>query len=182
VFVSQGVLTALEPAALTRSLEATTRLEPERQALDRLWPQRAERAAYASEWAARHDRLVAPEHRLVARQLAKDREGQLTAQRHLHEEYERVVQVQPRPLSRTEREAIEPLAHSMPALWQAPTTTMAARQEMVRQLIQRVMGAGEETSARLQSTLVWVGGRDHHGAHHAPHEPPRARERCSSVV
>jgi Recombinase len=39
-FISQGVLTALEPAALTLSLAATARLEPERQALDRLWQQR----------------------------------------------------------------------------------------------------------------------------------------------
>jgi len=31
-FVTQWVLKALEPAALTRSLEATTRLEQERQA------------------------------------------------------------------------------------------------------------------------------------------------------
>jgi hypothetical protein len=53
-FVSQWGLTALEPAALTLSLEATTRLEQERQALDRLWQQRLERAAYESERAARH--------------------------------------------------------------------------------------------------------------------------------
>jgi hypothetical protein len=44
-FVSQWVLTALEPAALTLSLEVTARLERERQDLDRLWHQRLERAA-----------------------------------------------------------------------------------------------------------------------------------------
>ena len=52
-FVSQWVLTALEPAALTLSLEATARLEQERQDLDRLWHQRLERAAYEAERAAR---------------------------------------------------------------------------------------------------------------------------------
>ena len=36
-FVSQGVLTARAPAALTLSLEATARLERERQDLERLW-------------------------------------------------------------------------------------------------------------------------------------------------
>jgi DNA invertase Pin-like site-specific DNA recombinase len=157
-FVSHWVLTALEPAALTLSLEATTRLEQERQALDRLWQQRLERAAYESERAARHYRLVEPEHRLVARQLAKDWEDKLTAHRHLQEEYERFVQAQPRPLSRTEREAIEQLAHNIPALWHAPTTTMAERKEIVRQVIQRVMVAGEGTSERLQVTIEWVGG------------------------
>ena len=85
-FVSQWVLTALEPAALTLSLEATTRLEQERQELDRLWQQRLERAAYESERAARHSRLVEPASRLVARQLAKAWEDQRTAQRPWPEE------------------------------------------------------------------------------------------------
>ena len=88
-----------EPAALTLSLEATTRLEQERQELDRLWQQRLERAAYESERAARHYRLVEPEHRLVARQLAKEWKDKLTAQRQLQEEYERFGQAQPRLLS-----------------------------------------------------------------------------------
>jgi hypothetical protein len=39
-FVSQWVLKALEPAALTLSLEAPARLEPARRELDRLWQQR----------------------------------------------------------------------------------------------------------------------------------------------
>ena len=152
------MLTALEPAALTLSLEATTRLEQERQELDRLWQQRLERAAYESERAARHYRLVEPEHRLVARQLAKEWEDKLTAQRHLQEEYERFGQAQPRLLSAVARAAIAQLAYNMPSLWSAPTTTMAERTEMVRQIIQRVMVAGEGTSERLQVTIAWVGG------------------------
>jgi DNA invertase Pin-like site-specific DNA recombinase len=116
-FVSQWVLTALEPAALPLSLEATARLEQERRDLDRLWQQRLERAAYEAERAARHYRLIEPDHRLVARQLAQEWEEKLTAHRHLQEEYERVVQAQPRSLAAAEREAIVPLAHNVPALW-----------------------------------------------------------------
>ena len=157
-FISQWVLTALEPAALTLSLEATARLEQERQALDRLWQQRLERAAYESERAARHYRLVEPEHRLVARQLAREWEAKLTAQRHLQEEYERFVQAQPQSLSAAERSAIAQLAHNIPALWHAPTTTLAERKEMVRQIIHRVLVAGEGMSKRLQITIEWVGG------------------------
>jgi DNA invertase Pin-like site-specific DNA recombinase len=157
-FVSQWVLTALEPAALTLSLEATAHLEQERRDLDRLWHQRLERAAYEAERAARHYRLIEPEHRLVARQLAKDWEDKLMAHRHLQEEYARVVQAQPQPLSAAEREAIAQLAHNVPALWHAPTTTMAERKEIVRQIIQRVIVAGEGMSERLQITIEWVGG------------------------
>jgi hypothetical protein len=157
-FVSQWVLTALAPAALPLALEAPAHLEQERQALDQLWQQRLERAAYEAERAARHSRAIAPEHRLVARQLAKDWEEKLTAHRQLQEEYERFVQAQPQSLSGAEREASAQLAHNIPALWHAATTTMAERKEIGRQIIHRVIVAGEGTSERLQSTSEWVGG------------------------
>ena len=152
------VLTALAPAALTLSLEATAHREQERRDLDRLWQQRLERAAYEAERAARHYRLIEPEHRLVARQLAKEWEATLTAQRHLQEEYERFVQAPPQSLSAAEREAIAQLASNIPALWHAATTTIAERKEIVRQIIPQVVVAGEGTSERLQVTIAWVGG------------------------
>ena len=157
-FVTQWVLKALEPAALTLSLEATARLEKERQELDRHWQLRLERAAYESERAARHYRLVEPEHRLVARQLAKDWEDKLAAQRQLQEDYERFVHTQSRVLTQEEREAIEQLAQNIPALWHAPTTTSADRKEMTRQIIERVIVQAEGVSERLHLTIEWVGG------------------------
>jgi hypothetical protein len=57
-----------------------------------------------------------------------------------------------------ERAAIAQLAYNIPSLWYAPTTTMAERKEIVRQIIQRVMVAGEGASERLQGTIEWVGG------------------------
>jgi DNA invertase Pin-like site-specific DNA recombinase len=157
-FVTQWALKALAPAALTLSLEATARLEHARQELDQLWRQRLERAAYESERAARHYRLVEPEHRLVARQLAKDWEDKLAAQRHRQEEYERFVHTQAHSLSATERDAIAQLAQNIPALWHAPTTTVADRKEMLRQIIQRVIVQAEGESERLHITIEWVGG------------------------
>jgi DNA invertase Pin-like site-specific DNA recombinase len=157
-FVSQWVLKALEPAALTLSLEATARVEQERHALDQLWRQRVERAAYEAERAARHYRLVEPENRLVARQLAQDWEEKLTAQRHVQEEYQRFVHTQPQGLSQAERDAIQKLAQNIPALWHAPTTTMSERKEIVRQIIQCVRVAAEDQSERLSITIEWIGG------------------------
>jgi len=94
----------------------------------------------------------------VARQLAKEWEGALLAHRQLQEDYTRLVQAQPPLLSQAEREAIAQLAQNIPALWHAPTTTMAERKELVRQIIQRVIVAGEGRSERLQMTIEWVGG------------------------
>jgi hypothetical protein len=68
------------------------------------------------------------------------------------------VQTHPRSLSAAERAAIVPLAHNVPALWHAPTTTMTERKESVRQLIPRVIVAGAGRSERLQITIEWLGG------------------------
>ena len=57
-----------------------------------------------------------------------------------------------------ERDAIEQLAHDIPALWQAATTTMADRKEIVRQIIQRVVVNPEGKSERVQVTIEWFGG------------------------
>jgi hypothetical protein len=126
--------------------------------MDQLWQQRLERAAYEAERAARHYRFVEPENRLVARQLARDWEERITAHRQLQEEYQRFLQTQPHVLSSAEREAIEQLAHNIPALWQAATTTMADRKEIVRQIIQRVVVRPEGKSERVQVTIEWFGG------------------------
>jgi hypothetical protein len=157
-FVSQWVLKALEPAALTLSLEATTRLEEERQEMDQLWQLRLERSAYEAERAARHYHLIEPENRLVARQLANEWEKCLTTHRQLQEDYQRFWQTQPQVLSSAERDAIEQLAHDIPALWQAATTTMAERKEIVRQIIQRVVVHPVGKSERVQVTIEWFGG------------------------
>jgi hypothetical protein len=156
--VTQWVLKALAPAALTLSLEATARWAHARQELAQLWRQRWERAAYESARAARHSRLVEPEQRCVARQLAKDWEDKLAAQRQRHEQYDRFLHTQSQALSHTERDAIEQLAQNMPALWHAPTTTVAERKEMIRQIMQRVMVQADGASEGLHITIEWVGG------------------------
>ncbi len=59
-FVEAAVLRALGPAALELSLAATAHLEEERAALDRLWQQRRERAAYEAGRAERQYHAVVP--------------------------------------------------------------------------------------------------------------------------
>ncbi|NJO13496.1 MAG: phosphate ABC transporter substrate-binding protein [Gammaproteobacteria bacterium] len=68
-----------------------------------------------------------PEHRLVARQLAKDWEAKLAAEQQLQEEYRRFTQQPPRVLAASERDVIRELAVQLPALWHAATTTVAER-------------------------------------------------------
>jgi hypothetical protein len=157
-YVSEQVLQAVQPAALELSLLATERVEQEREALDRLWQQRRERAAYEADRAARQYHACEPENRLVARTLEGTWNQKLVEQQRLEEEYHRFCQQQPRLLSAEEREAIRQLATNIPALWTAESTTPADRKEIIRQVVDRVtvdaVGATEQVTVRIE----WAGG------------------------
>ncbi len=72
--------------------------------------------------------------------------------------------VEPTPLSSPERERIRQLASDIPALWNAPTTTAADRQAIVRQLIERVIVTVMDDSEQVQVEVHWAGG--HHTRTH----------------
>lgn len=159
-FVTGNVLEALKPATLELSLEAAKNVERERAELDELWRRRMERAAYEAERAGRHYQLLEPENRLVARQLAREWDRKLAAQRELEEDYRRfAAEKKPRVLSEDERESIRRLAGDIPALWGAESTTNAERKEIMRQVIERVVVEAEGDSERVGVRIEWAGGR-----------------------
>ena len=157
-FISQQVLAALQPTSLEVSLTAAAQLEQERADLHRIWRQRLERAAFEAERAERHYLQVEPENRLVARQLGRDWEAKLIAQKKLQADYEQFLQQQPRTLSAEEQQAIRELAADIPSLWAAPTTTSAQRKEIIRQLISKISLEAEGHSERVQVRIDWIGG------------------------
>ncbi|MEM9092193.1 MAG: recombinase family protein [Cyanobacteria bacterium P01_F01_bin.53] len=157
-FVSQQVLMALQPAALELSLSAAAHLEQEQKELEGWWQTRLERAEFEAQRAARHYQLVEPENRLVARQLAKEWENKLLAQKQLSEEYDRYVHQQTKSLSESERQEICQLASDIPALWSAPTTTNSQRKELIRQVVNRVVLEVENNSEQVSLTIEWAGG------------------------
>ena len=157
-FISKQVLKALEPASLELSLRVAQTLEQERKQLERLFEQRLERARYEAERVARHYRLTEPENRLVARQLERDWEEKLQAQKKLEEEYDRFRANQPRVLSLEQREEIRKLASSIPSLWNGETTTDSERKEIIRQLVEKVEVDVIGNSEQVRVQIHWVGG------------------------
>jgi len=187
--VTQEALAALAPAQLELSLTAAEHVEAERAALNEHWQQRLERAAYETERAARQYRHVEPENRLVARQLETEWEERLKAQRKLDEEYERFKRHQPRVLSELEREAIRRLAADIPALWAAPTTTLAERKQILRQIIDCVRMDAQGGSERVKVVIEWASGQRTQGELVRPVRRleqlsyyPQLRERVSTLV
>ena len=150
------VLQALEPAALEASLRAASDLASERDALDRQWRNRIERARYEAERARRQYDAVEPENRLVARTLELQWEQVLADQTRLEAEHERFRREQPQTLSSTEIAAIQLLAKDVPALWHA--ATQEERQIIVRMLLERLLVEVIDGSEQVRVECHWHGG------------------------
>jgi DNA invertase Pin-like site-specific DNA recombinase len=156
--VAAQIFAALEPAALELSLAAADDIQQERARLHRNWQQQVERSRYEAERARRQYDAVEPENRLVVRELERRWEAALQEQRRLEEEYARFGRQQPEGLSAVERAQIRALAQDLPALWQAPTTTAADRQRLVRLLVDEVLVTVRGASERVEVTIHWAGG------------------------
>jgi len=157
-YITGQVLAAVAPAALEVSMAAAAQAQAERDSLDRLWRQRIERARYAADRARRQYQLAEPENRLVVRQLEKEWEAALAEAGRLEADYQRFTEQQPKTLTTAERAAIAALASDLPRVWNAPTTTMADRKELLRILIEKITVAVAGTSELVDVTITWAGG------------------------
>jgi hypothetical protein len=158
-YVAEQVLAALRPGALELSLAAADDLLRERQRLDENWKQRLERARYQAQRAERQYQAVEPENRLVARTLEQQWEEALQELRRLEEDCARFRRQQPAVLTERDLDQIRALAQDLPALWQAPTTTAADRQQIIRFLVDRIVVDSGEGNDRVGLTVTWVGGQ-----------------------
>src|SRR6266550_6436356 len=160
--VVMQALSALAPAALELSVTAAAQVEARRAEVDKIWRQRLERADFACDRARRQYQLAEPENRLVARQLEREWEAALAERAHLGEEYERYQQQRPARLSAAELAAIRALAGDIPALWAAPTTTVADRKRLLRAVIESVQVTADGATERVHATVTWAGGQQTH--------------------
>ena len=162
------VLSALAPAALELSVTAAGQVETRRAEVDRIWRQRLERAEFACDRVRRQYQLAEPENRLVARQLERDWEAALAERAQLGEEYERYQRARPARLSAGELAAIRALASDIPALWAAPTTTVADRKRLIRAVIESVQVTADGATERVHATITWAGGHRTHAGLRRP--------------
>ena len=156
--VTALIFKALEPAALEISLAVAEDLEAERQRQRKQWQQRLERAQIDAERVSRQYHAVEPENRLVARTLESQWEAALAVEAQLQNEYEHFLADQSTVLTAEERTAIQCLAQAIPVLWQADTTTPADRQQIARQLIERVLVTVIDETEKVQVEVHWMGG------------------------
>jgi hypothetical protein len=131
-------LEAIQPAHLEVALAALDSLEARAKQIERQWQRQIERAQYEADLAGRRYNAVDPDNRLVARSLERDWNEKLAEVEKLQREY--ALGPKPAALSLTaaQREQIRSLAHDLPAIWYASTTTFAQRKQLLRWLIKDV--------------------------------------------
>jgi hypothetical protein len=156
--VARQILQVVTPAGLELSRRAAQDWERERDTVERHWRQRLERAGQAVDRAYRQYNAVEPENRLVARTLERQWEEALLQQRVLEEEYHRFQHTRPTCPSVAEWAQIEQLAQDVPALWQAPETSITDKREIARLLLQRVVVWAPRSSQQVKVQLHWTGG------------------------
>jgi hypothetical protein len=156
--VSQLVLLALQHSSLEVSLRVAQDLAAERARLEVTWQKQLERAQYEVDRALRQYNIVEPENRLVARTMEKQLEQRLSEQRALQQEYARILAQQPAALTEAEQEAIRILAQDIPSLWAAPTTTTADRQQIIRQMVEKIIVTVHGHTEQVAVQVQWAGG------------------------
>ncbi|MEI6560365.1 MAG: recombinase family protein [Rhodospirillaceae bacterium] len=154
--VGRLVVEALAPAAIEASLLVAADLTAERDAIDRQWRQRLERAGYEAERARRQYDAVDPENRLVARTLERQWEEALADLSRLESEHADFQRQQPKALSQADLVAIQDLARDVPAVWHAGSRE--DRQTIVRLLLERVIIEVVDGSEQVQVQCHWYGG------------------------
>jgi DNA invertase Pin-like site-specific DNA recombinase len=151
-------LEAVRPAAIETALAAFAALERERQALDRQWQLRIERARYEAQRAQRQYDAIEPENRLVARTLETRWNTALQTLEQLEQEYALVRRTELLPLDEADQQLVGRLAEDLPALWHAMTTTDVDRKRMLRLIITEVVLKVDARERRAAFTVVWSGG------------------------
>ena len=156
--VATQILEAVSPHAVEAALCASEQVEAaaleQRGAVQR----ELEEARYEASLAARRYDLVDPAKRHVARELEARWNAALERTQHVEQRLAAL------DVERSARPRIDPaqlmdLAQDLPAVWNAPTTTKATKQRLIRILIEEVVIDVDEETNESVVTIHWVGGR-----------------------
>jgi DNA invertase Pin-like site-specific DNA recombinase len=156
--VVEEMFTVLQPAALAATAAALAEAEDQHARRVHVFELAVERARYEAERARRQFDAVEPENRLVARSLEREWEARLVTLRQA--EADLAAQQSRRPAVLTEEE-VAWLSHAgadLRAVFDADTTTMRERKQLVRLLVSEVVITVDRDAAQAAVRIRWEGG------------------------
>lgn len=156
-FVTEKLLEALSPAAISLSMQVIEDEVIRRTQLDTLYAHRVQQSQYAVDLAQRRYKEVDPANRLVAGSLERDWEAAMVTLQAATHELDELRCAQPVQLSHAQREHLLSACGSVTSLWNS-RATIEERKQITRLLLQRVEVQVLNNSERVSVRLHWSGG------------------------
>src|SRR5712691_2718000 len=156
--VTQAFLEAVSPLGVEVAVRVLSHAEQQLQDLRHQWELQLEQARYEARLAQRKYDAVDPDNRLVAAELERRWNAQLTRVAELEQAYAKAEQEASFTLTAEERAAMQTLAQDLSALWQAETTTQAERKQLLRPAIESVQLDGVSRPGWIEIQIRWRSG------------------------
>jgi hypothetical protein len=156
--VVEEMFTVLQPAALAATAAALAEAEDQHARRVRAFELAVERARYEAERTRRQFDAVEPENRLVARSLERDWQARLVTLRQA--ETDLAAQRSRRPAVLTEQEVawLSRAGADLRGVFDADTTTVRERKQLLRLLISEVVITVNRDAAQAAVRIRWEGG------------------------
>jgi len=157
--VVRAVLEALQGDGIKAALDAAEQLETDHDGALAQWRLAVERAGYEAQRAERRYRAVDPDNRLVARGLELGWEKALRELDQAKNELAQREAHRPKALTSEERAALLALGSDLPAVWNAPSTEVRDKKELLRTVLEEVIITFQkEPNRQVHLVLRWRGG------------------------
>jgi DNA invertase Pin-like site-specific DNA recombinase len=156
--VSAAFLEAVSPLGVAVAVQVLDRVEQDLAAERQQRALQLEQARYEARLAQRQYDAVDPEHRLVAAELERRWNAKLDRVAHLERAHAQAEQAARWTLSAEERATISGLAADLPGIWQAESTTMAERKQLLRNTVAAVQLDGVSRPGQIEVQIHWRTG------------------------
>jgi len=156
--VSAAFLEAVSPLGMAVALQVLERVEQDLAAERRQRDLQLEQARYEARLAQRQYDAVDPDHRMVAAELERRWNAKLDRVAHLERAHAQAEQAARWSLSAEERATISVLAGDLPGIWQAESTTMAERKQLLRDTVEAVQLDGVSQPGQIEVQIHWRTG------------------------
>ena len=156
--VVRAFLEAVSPVGVEVAVAVLAHVEQHRASLRRQWELQLEQARYQARLAQRKYNAVDPDNRLVAAELERRWNTQLTRVAELEQAYAKAEREASFTLTAEERTAMQTLSQDLEAIWQAETTTQAERKQLLRLAIASVQLDGVSRPGWIEVQIRWRSG------------------------
>ena len=156
--VVQAFLEAVSPVGIEVAVAVLDQVEQQLLDLRRQQELQLEQARYEARLAQRKYDVVDPDNRLVAAELERRWNVQLTRVAELEQAFAKAEQEANFTLTPEERTSMQTLAQDLAAIWQAETTTHADRKQLLRLAMGSVQLDGVNRPGWIEIQIRWRSG------------------------